>query len=621
MGTFGKEPQVVEVDLGTSIGVLKFPELPATDNGESLPPLIIYNPVKFDETIMSNTLPSRGKQMSMNRSAQESDAVVSQLTAGELKPSKSFSGINKLENLSISLSPPDITNENSTQETSTPMSPLYQTPRVLNTLENQNRDVVQSTNTTSGEYVTIVPHSKVMPNDKSFSMVGDPFSPNQTTSTLEPKVPVTSHNEEPKESIYDNARLLRAKIQKLGSPEKKLTPDKSETSSGIYDVPKSMVLPRTTKSEVIKTKAHTENLLEQAKPIAHNNSSGIYDIPRKLLAKEVKVSESPLTQDLSLSVVVPEARQADKETHSYHKDTAITDITKPALHPKRITALEKLAPYENVSFPEGPNQVSPVNPDNGHDHKITPPRRSNDPSLPTITSRASAPYENVSHSFPQNSHYADSTNPNRDRIYDIPPPKCSNEVEVDDLLVMTQKPIVTSSASLDSDHNYEIPPPNWSNEVHDLEDMTQNLEVSSSASAGSDYKMLPSSSIGNNEVADLNVSTKEPDITLSLECVEAKPLPKPRLKLKQHRLPIIPKNVLQELRAKQNTSIEVSGSVTAGIEELPSNINSPAVKVKPPPVMPKLPPAVMAKPHVGKVEPPTVKVKPPVIKPKPRHMS
>lgn len=379
----------VEIDLGTG-GKITFPDTPVANSRESLPALIIYNPVKSEEVITSNTLtrgsktlPTRGNQK-CSVDGTELEVVIDHPLGTHVKSSKSTSEINSV------LSLPDVTQVAGSDKL---QSPVYDRPRVLKTAGNE-KTIASRMDVVSGEYVTMEPHSQLMSSNK-MKQASD-------IDRLAPKLPSVSS--EPVESLYDNPRLIRSK--KITNTDKTMlvsSPEPQVSASTIYDVPRSILTELKPEGASMPVE---EKVKKQVLPTTHANiSEGVYDIPKQQVTTVEKVSDiSPVSKpegiyDHPRNVLQPDvltgishtnkevqSNQIDKATASDYKDTkSVTGPSKPkpSLPPKPNITSRKPAPYENVviiSSQSTDTQVTSAGSDaeDEHDYEMPPPRYDDD---------------------------------------------------------------------------------------------------------------------------------------------------------------------------------------------------------------------------------------------------
>ena len=397
--TFGKKSQTldspVEIDLGTG-SKITFPDTPIANSGESLPALIIYNPVRSDELTSntlprgSKTLPTRGNQK-CSADGTDLEAAIDHAVGTHVKSSKSTSEINKTVSAPGALPPSDVGSSDKVR------SPIYDTPRVLKTPANERTDA-SGRDVVSGEYVTMESHSQVMSSNQL--KPADRLAPKRPSVSSEPFVSLVTPNTGTEESLYDNARLIQSK--KITNTEKAMlvtSPEPQASASTIYDVPRSVLTTTTIKD---KTEGDSmpvkEKVKEQALPtVPVNFSEGVYDIPKQPVLTVEKVGDPSAVskpegiydhpRNASQPTVLTGVSHTSKETQSNQVDKAATASdykdakagtgpSKPSLLPKPNIASRKPAPSENILFQSTNTQVTSAGSDteDGHNYEMPPPR-------------------------------------------------------------------------------------------------------------------------------------------------------------------------------------------------------------------------------------------------------
>ena len=283
--TFGiHSPIEIDVDGQKII----FPELPSPTREGKLPDLIILNPVKpGSSTFTSNTLPTR----KINKvSASDADTNVTDLFGGPMKLSKSASEINKegkVHGSQASVLSPE-------KQVVSRESTVYDVPRTFKpTKASDEKESGEKMNapSTSPEYVMMEPRSKqpaltAAVNDQPDASQQLPKK-KSVSDRLAPKPSPPIDPGAAAESIYDNARLIKPVV--TSEQPVSVQVDKDEACS-LYDVPKKL---SESPSRVSKESGSVVASVVTPKTESKEKMETLYDIPKTLAPQSKQISTSP----------------------------------------------------------------------------------------------------------------------------------------------------------------------------------------------------------------------------------------------------------------------------------------------------------------------------------------
>ncbi len=276
-------------------------------NGESLPALIIVNPVKPDEIFSntyasrSSTLPSRKKNKVLANS-DSVDITDFSLFGSQMKTSRSVSELNKD---ALPVLPTHI-GLSSDQNASSMQCPIYDTPRTFKPLksseETENKSADASSNAT--DYVTMEPPSMTASQQPVPVEVNQQSAPVVTKKSAIVDRLAPKRSEAETESIYDNARLIRS--NPLVAEKIFPVQTNSATTSSIYDVPRKLLAQAEssiTKDTSTKIPVPVPSEIV-AKTLSGGDLESVYDVPKINVKKETtKTSDISNTQPLYCNVV------------------------------------------------------------------------------------------------------------------------------------------------------------------------------------------------------------------------------------------------------------------------------------------------------------------------------